>query len=101
MDEHKIIPENIWNVDEKGFLIGVGSKMRRIMSREAYKAGRCRQSTQDRNREFITLIACVSAIGKRIPATLLYKGMSRDLQNTWVEELEEQDDLFFGATPNG
>jgi len=71
------------------------------MSREAYEQGRVRQSAQDGNREFITLIACVSALGIAIPATLLYKGKSRDLQDTWVEELEEQDDLFFGSTPNG
>jgi hypothetical protein len=101
MDEYKITADNIWNVDEKGFLIGIGSKMRRIMSQEAYKAGRCRQTRQDGSREFITLIACVSALGNRIPATLLYKRKSGDLQNTWVEELKEQDDVFFGATPNG
>jgi hypothetical protein len=52
------------------------------MTRKAYKEGRCRQSTQDRNREFITLIACVSALGKAIPPTLLYKGQSKDLQDT-------------------
>jgi hypothetical protein len=79
MEEHGITADNMYNVDEKGFLIGIGSKMRRIMSREAYEAGRCRQSTQDRNREFITLIICVLALGKRLPATLLYKGKSRDL----------------------
>ena len=75
--------------------------MRRIMSRAAYEQGRCRQSVQDGNREFITLIACVSAVGKTIPPTLLYKGKSGDLQDTWVDNLKEQDDLFFGATENG
>jgi hypothetical protein len=101
MDEHNITAENIWNFDEKGFLIGIGSKLRRIMSRGAYEAGKCGQSTQDGNLEFLTLIACVSALGERIPATLLYKGESRDPQDTWVEEFKEQDDLFFRATPNG
>jgi hypothetical protein len=59
--------------------------MRRIMSREAYEQGRCRQSVQDGNCEFITLIACVSAVGKIIPPTLLYKGKSGNLQDTWVD----------------
>ena len=74
MEEYHITAENIYNVDEKGFLIGIGSKMRRIMTREAYEQGICQQSSQDGNREFITLIAYVSALGIAIPPTLLYKG---------------------------
>lgn len=74
IEDYLITPDNIWNVDEKGFLIGIASKVRRIMTREAYERGRVRQLAQDGNREFITLIACVSAIGKTTPATLLYKG---------------------------
>ena len=101
MDEHYITADDIYNVDEKGFLIGIALKMHRIMTRKAYEEGRCRQSTQDGNREFITLIACVSALGKVIPPTLLYKGQSRDLQDTWVDDLEDADDMFFGVTENG
>jgi hypothetical protein len=56
--------------------------MRRVMSREAYEKGRCRQAIHDGNREFITLIACISALGIAIPPVLLYKGASRDLQDT-------------------
>ena len=100
MDEHYITADDIYNVDEKGFLIGIALKMHRIMTRKAYEEGRCRQSTQDGNREFITLIACVSALGKVIPPTLLYKGQSRDLQDTWVDDLEDADDMFFGVTEN-
>jgi len=71
------------------------------MAREAYKSGRVRQAVHDGNREFISLLACVSAIGKAIPATLLYKGESHDLQDTWVEDLEDLDDFFFGTSSNG
>jgi hypothetical protein len=46
-------------------------------------------------------MACVSAIGKRVPATLLYTGESFDLQDTWVQDLEDKDDFFFGASSNG
>jgi hypothetical protein len=71
------------------------------MSIEAYKSGRVHQAIQDGNREFISLLACVSAIGKKLPATLLYKGESYDLRDTWVEDLEDSDDFFFGASSNG
>jgi hypothetical protein len=71
------------------------------MSRKAYEDGRCRQSTQDGSREFITLIACVSALSKVVPPTLLYKGQSKDLQDTWVDDLTDSDDIYFGSTQNG
>ena len=48
---------------------------------EAYKSGRVRQAIQDGNREFISLLACVSTIGKKIPTTLLYKGELYNLQD--------------------
>ena len=67
---------------------------------EAYKSGRVRQAVHDGNREFITLMACVSAIGKKIPAALLYKGESYDLRSTWVEDLEDSDDFFFSVSSN-
>ena len=44
--------------------------MRRIMTREAYEQGRCRQATQDSSSEFITPIACISAHGIAIPPTI-------------------------------
>ena len=75
--------------------------MKRIMSREAYTSGRVRQACHDGNREFITLMACVSAIGKKIPAALIYTGESFDLRNTWVEDLKDEDDFFFAASSNG
>ena len=56
--------------------------MKRIMSCETYGLGRVRQAVQDGSREFITLIACVSAIGRRLPPTLLYTSESHDLLDT-------------------
>ena len=40
MDKHYITADNIWNVDEKRFLIGISLKMHRIISQKAYKEGR-------------------------------------------------------------
>ena len=75
--------------------------IKRVISKGAYKSGRVRQAAQDGNREFVTYIAYISAIGKKIPATLLYTGESFDLQNTWVQDLEDSDDFFFGTSSNG
>jgi hypothetical protein len=82
-------------------LIGIMRSIKRIMSREAWKSGRVRQATHDGSREFITCNACVSATGSRVPAALLYKGENYDLRHTWVEDLEEDDDFYFGTSSNG
>jgi hypothetical protein len=71
------------------------------MSRETYNKGLCRQSIQDGNCEFITLVAYVSALGQKITPVLLYKGQSKDIQDSWVSKLKEDEDVFFGTTPNG
>ena len=60
-------------------MIGIMRAMKRIMGRGAFKSGRVRQAAHDGSREFITLLACISAIGKKIPATLLYTSDSYDL----------------------
>jgi hypothetical protein len=41
------------------------------------------------------------AIGIIIPPVLLYKGASKDLQDTWVKDLEEKDLFYFAFTKNG
>jgi DDE superfamily endonuclease len=75
--------------------------MRRILSRQAYKRGCVRQCIQDGSREFITLIACVLALGRAILPVLLYKGISKDLQDLWCSDIKESDDFFIGTSENG
>ncbi|PMD58470.1 uncharacterized protein K444DRAFT_532164, partial [Hyaloscypha bicolor E] len=69
--------------DKKGFLIRVMRVIKRIISKEAYKSGRVKQAIHNRNREFITCLAYVSIIRKRVPVTLLYTSKSFNLRNTW------------------
>ncbi|KAF8850344.1 hypothetical protein BDZ45DRAFT_196510 [Acephala macrosclerotiorum] len=82
IEKYHITADNIYNFDEKGFLIGMARTMKRIMSLEAYKSGRVTKNKQDGNREFISLLACVSAIGRAISLLLIYRGANSDLQNT-------------------
>ena len=42
IEKYHLTADNIYNIDEKGFVIGLGSKVQRIMSREAYEQGRVR-----------------------------------------------------------
>jgi hypothetical protein len=72
----------LYNIDKKGFLIGIRSAIKRIMFRKTYKLGQVRQAVQDSSKEFITLIAYVFAIRKASILTLLYKGNLGDLQDS-------------------
>lgn len=71
------------------------------MTKEAYNSGRIRYFQQDGNREFISLLACVCADGNVLPPALIYQGSSGDLQNTWMEDLQEEDKAYFTSTANG
>ena len=76
--------DNIQNFNKKGFLIGQGRAIKRIISLKAYKSGRVTKRKRDGNREFITCLAYVLAIGKWIPSVLVYKGVSNNLRDAWV-----------------
>jgi hypothetical protein len=100
IERHNITCENIYNWDEKGFIIGLMNRTQRIMSLEAYRSGRIQLALTDGNREFVTLLACICADGTKIPVGLIYKGESHDLQDTWVEEVDDSDGVYFAASEN-
>ena len=73
LEQYEVEPQNIYNIDEKGFLIGILSKMKRIFSRRRYEAGEIKQIIQDRNREWITTIAAICADGSVLSPGLIYQ----------------------------
>ena len=62
---------------------------------------RIRRSVQDGNREFISLLACISVIRHALPPALIYQGNSFDLQDTWVDEVGVNDEAHFASLYNG
>jgi DDE superfamily endonuclease len=82
-------------------MIGFARTLKRIMTRAALESGRITKSRQDGNREFISCLACVNALGKKIPPVLIYPGTSGDLWNTWVQDVTPEDEVFFTTSSNG
>jgi hypothetical protein len=80
--KHCITADNLYNFDKKGFLIGLGRTLKRIITLAALKSGQVTKSKQDSSRKFISILAYVSAIGKAIPPLFLYRGESEDLLDT-------------------
>lgn len=80
--EYDIQPEDIYNMDEKGFLIGVLAKGKRIFSKQQYKKEGLKQHLQDGNQEWITTIACICADGTLLSSGLIYQAVSSKLQDS-------------------
>ena len=71
------------------------------MTLEALRSGWITHMMTDGNQEFVTLMACICADGTSIPVSLIYKGESHDLQDSWVDQIEDSDEVFFAASANG
>ena len=98
-EKYHITADLTWNWDEKGFFIGQTSITQRIMSLEALQSGRITHASQDGSREFISLLACISASGAFLPPALIYKG--EHLQDSWLEDLHEGEEGFFISSSKG
>jgi hypothetical protein len=100
--EYDIQPENIYNMDEKGFLIGFLKKARRIFTKKAFDAGRVKHVSQDGNREWITVIATICADGTSLSPGLIYQAVSGDIQDSWLQDYDPNEhSCFFASSPTG
>ena len=59
-------------MDEKGFLISILGKARRVFTKSTYDNGKILGAGQDGNREWITVLACICQDGTYIPPGLIY-----------------------------
>ena len=68
--DYKIESSYIWNMDEKGFLLGMANKVK-VICRHGRKNPRY---TCDGSRELITMLKCLSAGGRVLPPMIVTKG---------------------------
>jgi hypothetical protein len=72
------------------------------VSIEALRSKKLLGASQDGSREFITLIASISAAPAWIPPSLIYQGESNDLQDTWLDDFDHSRHLaFFASSAKG
>jgi hypothetical protein len=102
IEEYGVKPEHMYNMDEKGFLIGILSGMKRVFSRTLYDAGKLKAMLQDGNREWITTIACICADGTSLTPALIYRAVSGNIQDTWLQDFDPTiHKAFFSSSPSG
>jgi hypothetical protein len=51
IEQYGVLPQNTYNMDEKGFLIGILQKVKRIFNKDSEKRGKLIGAGQDGNRE--------------------------------------------------
>ena len=102
IDFYEVEPEHTYNMDEKGIMIGAVGRQKRIFSKRLFKKKQFRQMLQDGNREWISLLACVCADGTALPPALIYPADSKNIQDTWVEDVKVGEHMaFFGVSSSG
>ncbi|KAI1667071.1 hypothetical protein L13192_09315 [Pyrenophora tritici-repentis] len=69
-------------MDEKGFMLGIVGRSKRIFSKASYEDQRSRGTIQDGSRKWITLIACVCADGSYLDPGLIYQSQSGLIQDS-------------------
>jgi hypothetical protein len=99
---YNIQPNNCYNMDEKGFLIGHLQKVQRIFPKALIARQKLLGTGQDGNREWITIVATICADGTSLPPALIYKAVSGDLQDIWLQDYDPlQHRYWFASSPNG
>ena len=79
----------------------MASATKRIITLEALLSGRITHASQDRSREFISLLACISATGVVLPPALIYQGDSGTLQDSWIEDWTAKKEAYFAVSSKG
>jgi hypothetical protein len=102
LSQYSIELRHTYNIDEKGFLLGVVTKSKRVFSKSVYERGKLRLYIQDGNREWITLVACICADGSHLEPALIYQSDSGSLQDTWLQALDpENQQVQFSSSESG
>ncbi len=89
-------------MDEKGFLLGLLQKTRRVFSLKHLDSGKLLDAGQDGNREWITLIATICMDMTDIPPSIIYQAISGNIQDSWLTEYDpKEQSCFFASSATG
>lgn len=102
ISQYNIGPRHTYNMDEKGLLLGILTRSKRVFSRRLYEEGKIKAHIQDGNREWITLLACICADGSALDPAIIYQSASGSLQDSWLQAFNPDDHRArFAASPSG
>ena len=74
--EHGIVPENLYNMDEKGVQLGIGAKVAVMVDSDQKTA----YSIEDGNRELVTVIEAICADGSTVYPAVIFQAKRRNAE---------------------
>ena len=74
MKEFNILPENLYNMDEKGIQLGIGARITAIIDRDQQTV----YSIEDGNRELVTVIETICVDGSVLHPSVIFQGQRRN-----------------------
>ncbi|KAM4061782.1 DDE superfamily endonuclease [Hirsutella rhossiliensis] len=102
IEEYDIASCNTYSMDEKGFLLGVINRTKRVFSLNQKKQGKLLGASQDGNRSWITFVACICQDMTSLPPFLIYQGKPGQVQDAWLTEFDpEHQSAFFTTSDTG
>jgi hypothetical protein len=84
-------------MDEKGFLVGITSRSKRVFSKQLWQQKKVTAALQDGSREWITILATICADGTALQPAIIYQGKGA-LQSGWLQDVEPGKHPGFYAT---
>jgi hypothetical protein len=101
MREYDVEEHNTYNMDEKGFFVGITKATKRVFTKALWASKEATAALQDGNREWVTLLACVCVSGESLPPALVDQGSS-GIQSGWTDNVEVgTHEVFFSNSPMG
>jgi hypothetical protein len=82
IEEYSILPENTYDMDKKGFLLGRTTKAKRIFPRDLKALEKLLGAGRDRSREWITVVATICGDRTTLPPLLIYDSTSGSIQDS-------------------
>lgn len=100
--QYEIEPAHTYNMDEKGFAIGVLGRTKRIFSRRMWEKKEVRQAFQDGNTSWVSLLACICADGTALPPGVIFESKNSTIRAKWVAEIDpETYPIHVTSSPTG
>jgi hypothetical protein len=77
----------MYNMNEKGFILGNLKRSLRIFSKASWKAEKVKEALQDEFREWITVMDCVCGNGSSLRSSIVYQEV-KEIQSTWLQDVD-------------
>ena len=68
--QYRVVQEDVYNMDEKGLMKGIGDDTKVIVSKEEIAS----YSIQPGNREWVSIIECINARAYSLPLFIIFEG---------------------------